>query len=179
MTRGSIVTVLASVAAILVACGGSDRSATPPSARMTKACEGLCDKAKECGGAVDVERCRSRCSSSAALRKIEAFKVEASDPMWACLTANVCERDHDALGKRCFHEVAQRLPVSPKLKSLCAKLEDAFASCEAPWATPCTEELRVFAEADLDGFSECLGRQCRSGVHCFRTAEHDLLDKPR
>jgi hypothetical protein len=171
-----VLATLATAAVVLVSCGGG-RAATPPSARMTKACEGLCEKRKQCGSAADVERCLSRCSTSEALHKIDAFKAEASDAMWACLSANVCDPDHEAIGKRCVHEVAQKLPLSPKVDSLCAKLEDAFASCGAPWATPCREELRLFAEEDLGGFPECVDRSCRSGINCFREAEHAILTK--
>jgi hypothetical protein len=166
------------VVVVAVACGGSGRAASAPSARLTKSCDTLCEKRGTCGGAADFERCKTRCSTSEAFRKIDAFKAEASDQMWSCLTANVCDPDHEAMGKRCVHEVAQKLPLTPKAKSMCAKLEDAFASCGAPWATPCTEELRFFDDADLDGFGECVDRSCRSGVACFRSAEHALLSRP-
>jgi hypothetical protein len=166
------------VAVIAVACGGSDRASTPPSARLMKSCEGLCEKRKTCSGPADSERCQSRCSTSEAFRKLDAFKAEASEQMWACVTANVCDPDHEGMGKRCVREVAQKLPLTPKAKAMCAKLEDAFASCGVPWATPCTEELRLFDDADLDGLGECVDRSCKSGVACFRAAEHALLSKP-
>ena len=156
----------------------AEMSSSPPSARILKACDGLCEKGKECKGALDVERCKSRCSSAESIRKIESFRQEAGDAMLACLTANVCEPDHEALGKRCVHEVAQSLPVTPKLKAVCAKLEDAFAACGTKWITPCTEELRFFADQDLDGFGECVNRSCKGGANCFREAEHAILTKP-
>ena len=176
MTTRSIFGFCGIGAVVLAACGPG-KASTPPSARITKACDDLCDKRKQCGSAAEVERCRSNCATSEALRRIESFRPEASDAMWACLSANVCEPDHEAIGKRCVHEVAQKLPLTPKVKSLCAKLEDAFASCGAPWTTPCNEELRLFAEEDLAGFPECVDRSCRSGVSCFREAEHAILTK--
>lgn len=161
---------------VIVACGPGQAS-TPPSARILKACDALCEKAKDCKGALDIERCKSRCSTTDSMRKVEAFRPEAGDAMLACVTANVCEPEREAADKRCAHEVAQKLPVSPKVKALCAKLEDAFASCSTRWVTPCTEELRFFADQDLDGFGECVDRSCRGGANCFREAEHAILTK--
>jgi hypothetical protein len=162
---------------VIVACGPGEAS-SPPSARILQACDGLCEKGKECKGAIDVERCKSRCSAAESIRRVESFRPEASDAMLACLTANVCEPDHDAMGKRCVHDVAQKLTVSPKVKALCVKLEDAFAACGTKWNAPCTEELRLFADQDLDGFGECVDRSCRGGANCFREAEHAILAKP-
>jgi hypothetical protein len=176
-------TLLAAAPAVfvvaLVACGGRGRvAATPPSAKLVKSCEAFCDKRKECSAPADAAQCATRCSTGESVRVIDAFRPEASEKIWACITPKACE-DLGPTAKRCFHEVATKLPASPKVRSLCAKLEDAFASCGAPWATPCVEDLSLFADEDLDGFTECIDRSCKSGVACFRSTEHELLTKAR
>ena len=162
---------------VIVACGPGQASG-PPSARIVQACASLCEKGKACKVAVDVERCKSRCSASEAIRNVEVFRPDAADAMLACMTASACESDKEAFGKRCTHDAALSLPVSPKVKALCSKLEDAFAACGTKWLAPCTEELRFFADQDLDGFGECVDRSCRGGANCFREAEHAILTKP-
>jgi hypothetical protein len=178
MITRAIVGVLAIGAVVLAACGPS-RASTPATPGVMQGCQQICEKAKQCGdqAGADPDHCVSNCSSLEAARRIETFKPEAIQPMWDCIGASFCSKDRRGAGARCVHEVAQKLPLSPKVKALCAKLEYAFSSCEFSWKTPCSEELRFFPDADLDGFNECIDRPCRSGSKCVNEAEEALVTK--
>lgn len=175
MGRGLLLALVA--AAAVVACGGGSVAKTPPSAKISQFCETTCARRHECNAAFDAGVCKTRCTTLEAVRKIEAFKPEATDAMLTCITANACDAELGIKARDCANGVARKLPVTPKAKAICAKLESAFADCGAPWATPCTAELSLFPESEIGIFEECANRQCRTGLHCFRDAEDSLLTR--
>jgi hypothetical protein len=145
-------------------------------------CDALCNKRKECSSAAaaDSEPCKARCTSSEAVRKVEALRPEVSEQITGCITANACDSDLAATGKRCLSETVSKVPASAKVKTLCAKLEDAFSSCQQlNWKAACQDELKLFAAEDLDVCGDCIDRSCKSGTACFRETEHALLTKRR
>ena len=168
----------------VVACGGSgrERVESPPSAKTVQSCDALCTKRSACGAsaAADAERCKERCTTNEAVRKVEALRAEVADDIMGCITAHACDPDLAALGKRCVLDAVKKATASAKVKALCGKLENAFSSCEQMnWRAACTDELKIFADEDLDGFNDCIDRSCRSGTGCFRETEHALLTKRR
>lgn len=168
------------VTGIVAGCGASGRVASsPPSEKLTQACDAFCTKRASCDAKFEKEACKARCTTSAAFRKVEALKREATNSILECLVANACDADLQARGQDCYRATAKALPTSPRVKHLCAKLEDAFVSCNATWKTPCIDDLKVFEDADLADFDECINRSCRSGMACFRSAEDKLLSRTR
>ena len=176
MTTTVVRTLAAAIFGAVVACGGALAS-TPPSAKLAQSCDAICSKRKECDARFDGEACKKRCTTLESVRKIEAFRPEATDPILACITANACDADLGAKAGKCVTDVAAKLPVSARAKALCVKLESTFNDCGIPWSQPCTAELSLFAEQDLVVFDGCVDRSCRGGVHCFRDAENGLISR--
>jgi hypothetical protein len=107
------------------------------------------------------------------------MRAEASDAWWSCFTANACEADLEAAGKRCGREIATKLPATARAKAICTKLEPAMTDCGVAWHIPCAAELSVFAESDLADFEACAGRTCKHVASCFNEAERELLGRRR
>ena len=177
---------LIGVGAVLVACGGAGggkHSTTPASPRLVQACDAIGAKLHECQPKRDIAEFKKECEGRDIFRFFDAVKpADVSDKLFACVSTNACAKNVAEATRACESDAVKTVTLSPRAKTLCAKLEYDLSDCSATggsaFATPCDVEMRLYADADLKLFEECQNRNCRSGTACINEAHATIWSRP-
>jgi hypothetical protein len=182
--KTSRVLAFGSIAAVVVACGGTQHSVTPASPKLNQACDAIGAKIHECQPKRDIAEFKADCTSKDIFRFFDSVHPdEVSNQVFACFTASACEAKFGESVGPCEAEAVKSIPLSPRAKTLCDKLEHTYSDCSrsggSAFKTPCNVEMRLYADQDLGLFENCLDRNCRSGMQCFNEAQYSIWSRPR